>query len=204
MFRYYDASKSLLWLCIGTIMITISSSFVLKPNGGVSLLSKNYLAADRTKAVVQPIRTTNPITLTTTQLFSNKVEATIDTKFMWNSGLSFGKGQFKFYKSFNEYMSVFPAEDRNNNPELFNLPTGLYEVSLRKPMGIVFEEIEMNKGLYVKDIVPGSIIYIFVSYFGSGEIIMLFTWLLFEVYSIAIFFVNTHLLQFVLFHFFLI
>jgi hypothetical protein len=80
----------------------------------------------------------------------------IDTSFMWNSGLSFGKGQFKFYDGFDKWMSVFPDQDRNDNPELFNLPPGTYEVQLAKPLGIVFEEIDMGRGLYVKELVAGG------------------------------------------------
>lgn len=80
----------------------------------------------------------------------------IDTSFMWTAGLSFGKGQFKFYKSFDEWMKPFPDEDRIAYPEVFNLPKGVYEVKLLKPLGIVFEEIESGKGLYVQDLVEGG------------------------------------------------
>ena len=35
-----------------------------------------------------------------------------DTSGMWNAGLSYGKGEFKFYKSLEEWMKPFPEEDR--------------------------------------------------------------------------------------------
>jgi hypothetical protein len=77
---------------------------------------------------------------------------------MWNSGLSFGKGNFKFYDGFDKWMSVFPEQDRAAFPEVFNLPPGTYEVKLTKPLGIVFEEIDdMGRGgLYVKELVAGG------------------------------------------------
>ena len=79
-----------------------------------------------------------------------------DTSFMWNRGLNFGKGQFKFYRSFDDFMSVFPAEDQAAFPEIFNLPAGVYEVNLPKPLGIVFEEIEAGRGLVVQELVQGG------------------------------------------------
>jgi hypothetical protein len=45
-------------------------------------------------------------------------------------------------------MGVFPKEDREAFPEIFNLPKGTYEVILSKPLGIVFEEIEPGKGCF--------------------------------------------------------
>lgn len=77
----------------------------------------------------------------------------IDTSFMWNRGLNFGKGDFKFYNSFDDIMSVFPPQDRAAYPDVFTLPPGLYEVVLSKPLGIVFEEIDAGRGLYVQDLV---------------------------------------------------
>jgi len=53
-------------------------------------------------------------------------------------------------------MSPFPDEDREAYPEIFNLPKGVYEVALAKPLGIVFEEIEAGKGLFVQDLVEGG------------------------------------------------
>jgi len=80
----------------------------------------------------------------------------IDTSFMWNRGLNFGKGDFKFYAGFDRWMSVFPKEDQKAYPEVFNFPAGVYEIELTKPLGIVFEEIEKGKGLYVQDLVEGG------------------------------------------------
>lgn len=94
------------------------------------------LPADRARYSLPPFRAT-----------------AIDTKFLWNAGLNFGKGQFKFYSSFEEWMKPFPEQDRAEFPEIFNLPMGVYEVILRKPLGIVFEEIESGRGLYVKELV---------------------------------------------------
>jgi hypothetical protein len=53
-------------------------------------------------------------------------------------------------------MKPFPDEDRSAFPELFNLPKGLYEVALDKPLGIIFEEISIGNGVYVKDLVEGG------------------------------------------------
>ena len=53
-------------------------------------------------------------------------------------------------------MDVFPDEDRQASPEIFQLPKGLYEVRLPKPLGIVFEEIDSGSGLYVQDLVEGG------------------------------------------------
>jgi hypothetical protein len=75
---------------------------------------------------------------------------------MWNNGNSYGKGQFKFYKSFEDWMSPFPDEDRESYPEIFTIPKGVYEVSMQKPLGILFEEMEIGKGVYVMDLVEGG------------------------------------------------
>jgi len=53
-------------------------------------------------------------------------------------------------------MKPFPAEDREEFPEVFNLPKGLYEVRLLKPLGIVFEEIEAGQGVFVQELVEGG------------------------------------------------
>ena len=78
------------------------------------------------------------------------------TSGMWNAGLSFGKGQFRFYTGFEEWMSPFPAEDRAAYPEIFTLPAGVREVVLTAPLGIIFEEVEAGKGVYVMDLVEGG------------------------------------------------
>lgn len=92
-------------------------------------------------------QTTSPLTVR---------HAEFNTAAMWNRGLNFGKGPFKFYASFEDWMSPFPDEDKAAYPELFSLPKGCYEVDLMKPLGIIFEEIEIGKGLYVQDLVEGG------------------------------------------------
>mmetsp|Transcript_121903 Transcript_121903/g.352008 ORF Transcript_121903/g.352008 Transcript_121903/m.352008 type:complete len:217 (+) Transcript_121903:47-697(+) len=76
---------------------------------------------------------------------------------MWGAGLNFGKGDFAYYKSFNSFMKPFSEEDKQAFPEIFNLPKGVYEVSMTKPLGIVFEEIEAGKGVFVQDLVEGGL-----------------------------------------------
>jgi hypothetical protein len=76
---------------------------------------------------------------------------------MWGSGLNFGKGDFSFYRSFDAFMKPFAPEDRESFPEIFNLPKGVYEVSLTRPLGIVFEEIAAGKGVYVQDLVEDGL-----------------------------------------------
>jgi hypothetical protein len=82
--------------------------------------------------------------------------ASFSTSGLWNAGLNFGKGEFRFYRSFDDFMSPFPKEDRDAYPEIFTLPEGVYEVSLSKPLGIIFEEINVGKGVYVQDLVEGG------------------------------------------------
>jgi hypothetical protein len=53
-------------------------------------------------------------------------------------------------------MKPFPDEDRALYPEMFNLPKGVYEVPLAKPCGIIFEEIDVNRGVYIADLVEGG------------------------------------------------
>merc|ERR1712038_1750247 len=103
----------------------------------------------------------SPVPATTTTAASSastptSLHATFNTRGMWNNGLNFGKGTFKFYRSFDSWMSPFPDEDREAYPEVFTLPKGVYEVSMTKPLGIIFEEIEVGKGVYVKDLVEGG------------------------------------------------
>jgi hypothetical protein len=71
---------------------------------------------------------------------------------MWGSGLSFGKGEFCFYRNFDSFLKPFTDEDRQAFPEVFNMAKGMYEVSLTKPLGIIFEEIDIGKGVYVQDL----------------------------------------------------
>jgi hypothetical protein len=91
-----------------------------------------------------------------TRRFDTACFSTLSVPGMWPSGLSYGKGEFKFYRSFESFGNVFSDEDRAANPEVFNLPKGVYEVSLTTPLGIVFEEIELGKGVYVQDLVEGG------------------------------------------------
>lgn len=76
---------------------------------------------------------------------------------MWGSGLNYGKGEFKFYRSFNSFMSPFTDEDKADFPEVFNFPKGVYEVVMTKPLGIVFEEIEADEGVFVQDLVEDGL-----------------------------------------------
>jgi len=76
---------------------------------------------------------------------------------MWGSGLNFGKGEFIFYKNFDSFMRPFTDEDKAAFPEVFNLPKGVFEVSMTKPLGIVFEEIEAGKGVFVQDLVEDGL-----------------------------------------------
>jgi hypothetical protein len=77
----------------------------------------------------------------------------IDTSFMWNRGNAYGTGDFKFYQNFDAWMAVFPPEDQADYPEIFSLPAGVREVALTAPLGIVFEEIDKGRGLFVQDLV---------------------------------------------------
>ena len=92
-----------------------------------------------------------------TPRFDTACFTTLSVPGLWPSGLNYGKGEFKFYRSFEKFGSVFSEEDRADNPEVFNLPKGVYEVSLTTPLGIVFEEIELGKGVYVQDLVEGGL-----------------------------------------------
>lgn len=121
------------------------------------LLLSLLLASSSMTDAFAPISTGTSTTTTTTttrtqQLFSSN----FDTRGMWNNGNAFGKGNFRFYKSQAEWMKPFPEEDKARYPELFNLPKGVYEVSTVKPLGIVFEEIEIGRGVIVTDIVEGG------------------------------------------------
>lgn len=54
-------------------------------------------------------------------------------------------------------MRPFTDEDKADFPEVFNLPKGVYEVSMTKPLGIVFEEIEIGSGVFVQDLVEDGL-----------------------------------------------
>ena len=76
---------------------------------------------------------------------------------MWGAGLNFGKGDFAFYKGFDNFMKPFADEDREAFPEIFNFPKGVFEISMTKPLGIIFEEIEAGKGVFVQELVEGGL-----------------------------------------------
>mmetsp|Transcript_14865 Transcript_14865/g.21270 ORF Transcript_14865/g.21270 Transcript_14865/m.21270 type:complete len:226 (+) Transcript_14865:101-778(+) len=95
-------------------------------------------------------------TITTTATTNTQLDAVPTIPGMWNSGLNFGKGRFTKYKSFDDWMSPFPQEDVEAFPDLFNLPKGVYEVNLIKPLGVILEEIEAGKGVVVTDLVEGG------------------------------------------------
>jgi hypothetical protein len=59
----------------------------------------------------------------------------------------------QFYSGFDDWMKPFPEQDRKSYPEIFELPQGVYEVTLARPLGIIFEEIDVGRGLYVQDLV---------------------------------------------------
>lgn len=68
----------------------------------------------------------------------------------------FGKGEFKFYDGFDKFMEPFPDEDRDEYPEMFRLPKGVYEVAVQRPLGIAFEEVQPGQGVLVDYLVEGS------------------------------------------------
>lgn len=77
---------------------------------------------------------------------------------LWNGGNQFGKGDFKFYRSFDSFTRTFTEEDRQEFKDVLTIPTGMYEVSMTRsaPLGIIFEEIEVGEGCFVQDIVEGG------------------------------------------------
>jgi hypothetical protein len=85
--------------------------------------------------------------------FSTNLKA-ISSSGLWNVGAEFGKGPFRFFRSFEEWMKPFPDEDRLAYPELFQLSTGVTEVSLPKPLGLLLEEVEPGRGVKVEGFVP--------------------------------------------------
>lgn len=89
--------------------------------------------------------------------FDTACHETLTVPGMWGSGLNFGKGEFKFYRGFDSFMSPFTDEDKAEFSEVFTFPEGLYEVSMSTPLGIIFEEIEAGKGVFVQDLVEGGL-----------------------------------------------
>lgn len=147
-------TKSTLLLLVAMLISTrLVDGFVSK--GGVF----QAFAMKNPKTGVVPTRPPSPPAVASSSSSSTtclQATSSIDTRFMWNAGLSYGKGDFAFYTSFDRFMRVFPQEDKDANPEIFNLPKGVYEVALEKPLGIVFEEIESGRGLYVQELVEGG------------------------------------------------
>lgn len=111
------------------------------------------------QSVSRPTGTTIGTSSTSTRSrYDTALSGSLTVPGMWGSGLNFGKGDFCFYKSFDSFMKVFSEEDRQAFPEIFNIPKGVYEVSMTKPLGIVFEEIEVgNKGVFVQELVEGGL-----------------------------------------------
>ena len=53
-------------------------------------------------------------------------------------------------------MSVFPDEDREEYPDMFELPEGCFEVALKRPLGIAFEEVVPGRGVLVDYLAEGG------------------------------------------------
>ena len=126
----------------------------------LGFMVSNPLVVHRTQNQQQQLQLLPKGTISSIAVLRNQrqsaLHAAFDASGMWPNGLSYGKGPFRFYKSFDSYMSVFSEQDRQAYPEVFNLPKGTYEVIMTKPLGIVFEEIEAGKGVYVQDLVQGG------------------------------------------------
>jgi len=104
--------------------------------------------------VTTPVLTSS--TSSSSSSFDTACHAELTVPGMWNGGNNYGKGDFRFYKSFYSFSNIFTKEDRDEFPEIFQFPKGMYEVSMAKPLGIVFEEIEIGNGVYVQDLVEGG------------------------------------------------
>lgn len=154
---YYAGTTFLLLSSLALLVVT-RTSLAFSPSSSFIHHPTTYYHQQQPTRIISTSTSTSTISkTTTTALDAAGSSSSFDTKFMWNAGLNFGKGDFKFYNGFDQWMSVFPDEDRQAFPELFNLPVGVYEVQLSKPLGIVFEELDADtKGLYVKELVPGG------------------------------------------------
>ena len=122
-----------------------------------SFLQKIALLAVSARSVDAFVGPSTTLKSQSSASFDTACHETLTVPGMWGSGLNFGKGEFKFYRSFNSFMSPFTDEDKAAFPEVFNLPKGVYEVSMTKPLGIVFEEIEAGKGVFVQELVEGGL-----------------------------------------------
>lgn len=90
----------------------------------------------------------------TTRFARRGIGATMQHTQGWDG---FGKGPFAFYSTFDEFMAPFPDEDRETYPEMFQLPTGVFEVTLPRPLGIAFEEVDAGQGgVLVTEVVEGG------------------------------------------------
>jgi len=115
------------------------------------------LAAVSVRSVNAFVTPSTTLKSTSSSSFDTACHETLTVPGMWGSGLNYGKGDFKFYRSFNNFMSPFTDEDKADFPDLFTLPKGVYEVSMTKPLGIIFEEIEIGKGVFVQDLVEDGL-----------------------------------------------
>mmetsp|Transcript_26639 Transcript_26639/g.62571 ORF Transcript_26639/g.62571 Transcript_26639/m.62571 type:complete len:216 (-) Transcript_26639:1047-1694(-) len=115
------------------------------------------LLALATKSVDAFVAPSNVLKSESSSSFETAVHESLTVPGMWGSGLNFGKGEFKFYRSFDSFMRPFTDEDKADFPEVFNLPKGVYEVSMTKPLGIVFEEIEAGEGVFVQELVQDGL-----------------------------------------------
>jgi hypothetical protein len=69
--------------------------------------------------------------------------------------MEFGKGFGSYYSGWDDWVSEYPAEDRESYPALFKLPDDCYEIVLDKPLGIAFEEGD-DGGVVVDYLVEGG------------------------------------------------
>lgn len=122
----------------------------------LSVLLVSLLASGFTNAFTFIPRSSKISTTSSSSLNAEGETSSLSISGMWNAGNSFGKGQFRFYENFRKWIEPFPMEDREQLPEIFNFPKGVYEVVMTKPLGIIFEEIEVGKGVYVNDLVEGG------------------------------------------------
>lgn len=122
-----------------------------------SLAQKFFLLAVSVQAVSAFVGPSTALKSKSASSFDTACHESLTVPGMWGSGLNFGKGEFTFYRSFDSFMKPFTDEDKAAFPEVFNLPKGVYEVSMTKPLGIVFEEIEAGEGVFVQDLVEGGL-----------------------------------------------
>lgn len=122
-----------------------------------SFLQKIVLLAVSAGSVQAFVGPSTTLKSQSTTSFDTACHESLTVPGMWGSGLNFGKGEFTFYRSFDSFMRVFTDEDKAAFPEVFNMPKGVFEVSMTKPLGIIFEEIEAGEGVFVQDLVEGGL-----------------------------------------------